>query len=382
MNVNQAVRERYSGAAQKAEAALCCPVNYNPAYLKIIPAEILERDYGCGDPSRWVQPGETVLDLGSGGGKICYIIAQIVGAQGQVIGVDCNDDMLKLARAYQNEVAQKLGYDNVIFRKGRIEDLQLDLELLEQHLQEQPVSDSSQWLQMQDRIQTLRTTQPMIADSSVDVVVSNCVLNLVHQQSRRQLFEEIFRVLKNGGRAVISDIVSDEDVPLHLQQDNHLWSGCISGAFREDEFLTAFEDAGFYGIELKDRQSKPWAVVDGIEFRSVTLQAFKGKEGPCLDQSQAVIYNGPWKAVIDDDGHKLYRGKRMAVCEKTFRLYTQPPYTEQITPIEPHHKIPLDQAPSYDCHRNAIRIPQETKAGQPGLTIMPNEDCCESDDCC
>lgn len=82
MVTENAVRERYSGAARQAEAALCCPVNYDPKYLKVIPAEVIERDYGCGDPSRWVREGDTVLDLGSGTGKICFIAAQVVGPNG------------------------------------------------------------------------------------------------------------------------------------------------------------------------------------------------------------------------------------------------------------------------------------------------------------
>ena len=87
----------------------------------------------------------------------------------------------------------------------------------------------------------------------MDAVVSNCVLNLVRTEDRRQLFSEVYRVLKRGGRAIISDIVSDEDVPEDLQNDAELWSGCISGAFREDRFLEAFEDAGFYGCEIVNR---------------------------------------------------------------------------------------------------------------------------------
>src|SRR5690606_23936369 len=120
----------------------------------------------------------------------------------------------------------------------------------------------------------LRQSSPLIADDSIDVVISNCVLNLVRREDRRQLFSEMYRVLKNGGRACISDIVSDEDVPAHLQRDGQLWSGCLSGAFREDEFLAAFEDAGFYGVEIVARQSEPWAVIEGIEFRSMTVRAF------------------------------------------------------------------------------------------------------------
>src|SRR6056297_496387 len=167
-DTDRVVSDRYSAAAEQQEAALCCPVDYDPRYLEIIPAEVIERDYGCGDPSKWVKPGETVLDLGSGGGKICYIAAQIVGEAGKVIGVDCNDTMLGLARQYQGEIAEKLGYANVDFRKGRIQDLKLNLDALEEYLKENPTQSSSDWLQIQEHADHLRATQPLIEPDSVD----------------------------------------------------------------------------------------------------------------------------------------------------------------------------------------------------------------------
>ncbi|MDQ3198228.1 MAG: methyltransferase domain-containing protein, partial [Verrucomicrobiota bacterium] len=94
MNAETAVRERYAAGAKAAEAKLCCPVDYNPEYLKVIPQEVIERDYGCGDPSKYLRTGETVLDLGSGTGKICFIAAQVVGPGGKVIGIDMTDEML------------------------------------------------------------------------------------------------------------------------------------------------------------------------------------------------------------------------------------------------------------------------------------------------
>jgi len=382
LNVEQAVRERYAAAAQASEAALCCPVDYDPQYLAIIPGEILERDYGCGDPSKHVAPGETVLDLGSGGGKICYIAAQIVGAAGRVIGVDRNEDMLALARQHQPTIAQSLGYANTEFRKGSIQDLALDLEAFETHLRDNSVQSASDWLRAEAHADQLRETQPLVKSDSIDVVVSNCVLNLVSAADRRQLFAELFRVLKRGGRAVISDIVCDEPVPEHLQNDPRLWSGCISGAFVESEFLDAFADAGFYGIEILERQEEAWATVEGIEFRSVTVRAYKGKEGPCLDQRQAVIYNGPWKQVVDDDGHVLRRGARTAVCGKTYAIYNRQPYADQITPVPPHQEVPIDDAVEYDCHRNAIRQPRETKGQDYDATQLPDSDCCSGGDCC
>lgn len=247
LNVESAVTSRYSEAAQAREADLCCAVAYDPQYLDVIPAEIQERDYGCGNPAEFVREGETVLDLGSGGGKICYITAQVVGPRGRVIGVDMNEDMLALAEKYREEIGDRLGYHNVEFRKGRIQDL-----------------------------------RPIVADEAVDVVLSNCVLNLVRREDKQQLFAEIFRVVRLGGRVAISDIVSNADVPPEMQQDPQLWSGCISGALREEQFVTAFEQAGFQGTQIVKRDAAPWRVVQDIEFRAVTVLASKGVSAPRL----------------------------------------------------------------------------------------------------
>src|SRR6059036_2172392 len=147
------VRQRYAAGAKERAEKLCCPVNYESVYLSVIPQEVIAKDYGCGDPSRYVREGETVLDLGSGTGKICFIAAQVVGPTGKVIGVDMTDEMLEVARRNAPVVAERIGYANVEFVNGFIQDL-------------------------------------AIADGSIDVVVSNCVLNLVEGKPR--LFDEIY----------------------------------------------------------------------------------------------------------------------------------------------------------------------------------------------
>jgi SAM-dependent methyltransferase len=370
-----AVRERYSAAALEREAALCCPVEYDPQYLQIIPQEVLDRDYGCGDPSRYVREGDTVLDLGSGAGKICFIAAQIVGPKGAVIGVDMNDEMLGLARASVPQIVEALGYANVRFCRGRIQDLALDLDALDAWLAEHPVHDTREWAVLEEESARLRSSTPMIADDSVDLVVSNCVLNLVREEDRRQLIEEIYRVVKVGGRIAISDIVSDEEVPESLKRDPDLWSGCVSGAFHERAFLRAFEEAGFYGIAIDHWEQEPFAVIEGIEFRSVTVTAQKGKEGPRLDANQALIYRGPWKSVQDDDGHTLHRGERTAVCEKTFRLLSGEPYTGETLPISPKISVPEVEQSDFDRRCNPLRDPRESKGAEYRSTQKPGS-CC------
>ena len=378
LTVETAVKQRYAAGAQAQEAALCCPVVYNPQYLKIIPDEVIERDYGCGDPSAHVRPGETVLDLGSGTGKICFIASQVVGAAGKVIGIDMTDAMLEVARRNAPLVAERAGFANVEFRKGRIQDLALDLEKLDAELRTRPIASADAFLAAEDIAQELRVKHPLVATETIDVVVSNCVLNLVEPRAKPQLFEEIFRVLKLGGRAVISDIVCDEAVPAELQNDPELWSGCISGALTEDGFLAAFEDAGFYGIRILKRDAEPWQTVQGIEFRSVTVEAFKGKHGPCFERNQAVVYKGPFKAVLDDDNHHLTRGERHAVCDKTFQLFKKTPYREHFEFIEPLTPVPLEDAAPFDSGRDPIRQAREIKGLDYDATLAKSSGCCDS----
>ena len=285
MDTESAVRKRYAAAAQAKENSLCCAVDYDAKYLEAIPVEVIERDYGCGDPSQYLRESETVLDLGSGTGKICFIAAQVVGPGGRAIGVDMTDEMLEIARRNAPLVAEKIGYENVEFRKGRIQDLALDFELLEAELDGARLDGLAGFLEAESIADMLRVESPMVADGSVDVVVSNCVLNLVAQPAKRQLFGEVFRVLKPGGRAVISDIISNADVPAEMQADEELWSGCISGALRENKFLRAFAEVGFDPIRILSREEQPWQTHENIEFRSMTVEAIK----PATDNSRFFV---------------------------------------------------------------------------------------------
>jgi SAM-dependent methyltransferase len=282
-------------------------------------------------------------------------------------------------------MARRIGHDNVRFLKARIQDMALDLDAAARWLAEHPVTTIEQAASFEAHCDWLRRSAPLVADESVDVIVSNCVLNLVETHQKQQLFREMHRVLRRGGRCVISDIVCDEDPTPRILNDPHLWSGCISGAFREDRFLQMFEEAGFYGVEILKRSSEPWQVIDGVEFRSMTVRAFKGKEGPCLEHHQAVVYAGPWKQVVDDDGHVLKRGQRMAVCGKTYSILTdtQGPYGRQVIGIEPTTPVAADEASPFDCRGSALRDPRQTKGMDyretrpaEGPVCVPGSGCC------
>ena len=182
-----------------------------------------ESDLGlsCGDPVAFSQiiPGDVVLDLGSGAGKDVFLAAQKVGASGRVIGVDMTPEMLALARRNAEKFSQATGMNNVEFREGQIEALPAE-------------------------------------DGSVDIVISNCVINL--SPDKPQVFREAYRVLKPGGRLVVSDIVLDKPLPKHLKDDANLYTACIAGAWQRKEYLRAIRDAGFKGIKiLAEKGHKP-----------------------------------------------------------------------------------------------------------------------------
>ncbi len=325
MNIESSVRERYSQGAREIQATLCCPVSYDSSLLATLPDEILEKDYGCGDPSRYVKEGDVVLDLGSGGGKICYMAAQLVGSRGQVIGIDVNDDMLALARKYQAQMANRLGSDRVRFLKGYIQDLALDLDALETWLQKNPVRSQRDYAELRTWENNQRLNHPMIPDASVDLVISNCVLNLVSDHKKQQLVDEIFRVLKPGGRIAISDIISDKPVPAAMKLDAELWSGCLSGAFQEAEFLQSFAARGFRAVCYDKWEPEPWRVINGIEFRSVTLTALKDPI-EASGQQHSLIYAGPFAEVMDESGCSYPRGERIRVTDAEYASLTSAAY--------------------------------------------------------
>jgi len=227
----------YGKAAEEPQPSLCCPAIYEEVETGHIPKEVLEVAYGCGSPvsQARIEEGETMLDLGSGGGIDCFIAARITGPSGTVFGIDMTDEMLKKALENKAAVVANLGYDNVQFKKGHLEEIPVDA-------------------------------------GCVDLVTSNCVINLSVDKGR--VFQEIYRVLKSGGRFVISDIVSDRPVPENMKQDKELWGECISGALTVEEFVGFARSAGFEGVSLLSTTF--YREVEGVTFSSITFQGYKG----------------------------------------------------------------------------------------------------------
>lgn len=299
------VGEFYAAAADEPMEQLCCASNYDHEAVAHIPREVLDISYGCGSPvlMAGLAAGQTLVDLGSGGGIDCFMAARVVGEKGRVVGVDMTDAMLEKASRASELVARNLGFDVVEFRKG--------------HLEEVPMEDSG-----------------------ADVVTSNCVVNLA--EDKRRVFGEIYRVLRDRGRFCISDVVSEGDVPEPMRLDKRLWGECISGALREDEFLALAREAGFYGLEVISRG--PYREVDGLRFNSVTVKGHKSVPGgECVYKGHHAVYLGPFSSVADDDGHTYEAGVPVEVCTDTLARLENPPYRSMFSITGPDHRRPGDE---------------------------------------
>lgn len=302
--ITQLVSERYARAAASGEQ-MCCPTGYDFADLRrFVPEEVLKISYGCGTPAGLdtVKPGETVLDIGSGGGIDCFEAARRVGATGRVIGIDMTDTMLEIARRNAPVVAANLGYpsNNVEFRKGMAESM--------------PVED--------DRI---------------DLIISNCVINLA--PDKRRVFREMFRVLRPGGRFTISDIVADQPVPNYLIHDAEKWGNCLSGALQVGDYIEGLREAGFLAIhQLK---FVPWSVIDGIHFLSITLTGYKLPPAGSETAPRFATLRGPFSRATDELGGQHRRGLPQAVDARQAQLLATPPlaglflFSDRPAPLDP-----------------------------------------------
>jgi radical SAM protein with 4Fe4S-binding SPASM domain len=287
------VREFYGKAAEEPQEELCCPTKNSEEDTSHIPQEVLDRFYGCGSPTiiAKVTEGETMVDLGAGAGIDCFIAAKRVGPKGKIYGIDMTDEMLKVANENRQLVAKNLGYDIVEFRKGFLEDIPVD-------------------------------------SGTVNLITSNCVVNL--SPDKKAVFSEMWRVLKDHGRIVISDIVSQVETPPHLKLNKQLWGECISGALTEEEFMAYLEQAGFYGLQTLSKVF--WKEVEGYQYYSVTLRGYKfEKKDDCVYIGQRAIYHGPYKAITDEEGHLFPRNEPVEVCTDTAQKLCNLPYTGQFT---------------------------------------------------
>ena len=322
--------QNYYGEVLETSADLktsaCCPAEAMPPHLRKLAGEIhpevIEKFYGCGSPIPFELEGRTVLDLGSGTGRDCFMLSKLVGPKGRVIGVDMTPKQLEVAQRHVAYHTDKFGFDqpNVVFRHGLIEDL----------------------------------SSANLEDASVDVVVSNCVINL--SSNKERVFGEIFRVLKPGGELYFSDIFASRRIPEHLAKDPVLLGECLGGAMYIEDFRRMLARLGCNDYRLTT--SATLALHDPeiarkaglINFYSMTIRAFKlNLEDRCEDYGQAARYLGTVpdseQAFVLDDHHTFEAGKIEAVCANTAAMLSQTRYArhfEIFGEMETHYGL-------FDC---------------------------------
>jgi MoaA/NifB/PqqE/SkfB family radical SAM enzyme/SAM-dependent methyltransferase len=271
------VKAFYHDAALEDKESILNPACYEEQYLSHIPTHLRFRGYGCGSPilDANLKQGECMLDLGSGRGIECFIASKLVGKSGRVVGVDMLDSMLAIARSGAEEVAHGLGYTNLSFTKGYLETLPFEAE-------------------------------------HFDVITSNCVLNL--SSHKRKLFSEIFRVLKKGGRLVVSDVICDEEASAIIRNDAKLSGECIGGALTQAHLLGLLRESGFENVELLKRFF--YREVQGHLFYSLTFVARKPESQKQVD----VIYKGVGESLTLENGIVLFKGVKTRIDETLAKL--------------------------------------------------------------
>lgn len=331
--VTDGVREYYGKVLQNQrdlKTSACCSTESIPSAHREILAEIddevLEKFYGCGSPVPPLLEGCTVLDLGCGSGRDVFLVSKLVGPRGHVIGVDMTDEQLAVARRHLDEQTRRFGFDrpNVTLRQGYIEDL----------------------------------AAAGVEDNSVDVVISNCVVNL--SPDKPSVLREIFRVLKPGGELYFSDVFAGRRVPEALREDPVLYGECLSGALYIEDFRRILSRVGCADYRVASRRRltvddpELEARVGGIDFYSMTVRAFKldTLEDICEDYGQGAVYRGtipdhPHRFSLDDH-HEFITGKTMLVCGNTASMLSETRYANhfRVTGDRRAHFGAFDCAPT------------------------------------
>ncbi len=312
-SIEDSVRHYYGEVLQSRsdlKTSACCITDSMPAYvkalLKAVHPEVQERFYGCGSPIPPALAGKTVLDLGCGSGRDCYVLAQLVGPAGRVIGVDMTEAQLAVAKRHQDWHAAQFGFANVQFLCGHIQNL----------------------------------AALGIADNSIDVVVSNCVINLA--ADKHAVMAEIFRVLRPGGELYFSDVFADRRIPAVLQQDAVLLGECLAGALYWEDFRRMLSVHGCHDVRAVKQtpitldDAEVAAKIGMVNFTSVTVRAFKlALEDRCEDYGQVAYYLGTLPQHLHafdlDDHHHFETHRPMKVCGNTADMLTQTRYAEHFT---------------------------------------------------
>ncbi|MCP5053639.1 MAG: hypothetical protein GY940_41110, partial [bacterium] len=314
-------------------------------------------------------PGKKALVMGGKIHILNYIALRGVSPGGEVFNCFTDPHQLEKSKALFKQLPQKQSANQQFIYTPNA-DLKTPYSKVEKYLGKNSIDKITDYLQLESYISGMTAKNPLIGDNSVDIVAIDVPNSEITMENFRNLALDAYRILQKGGTFLFSMLVSDEET----LEEGHLCENDL------DIFTTTYK---YHGSRLLGRGEFPHRVIDGKEIRFHNFAAFKGKEGPCMERKQALIYNGPWKEVKDDDGHTFPRGKRVAVCDKTFNVMSKSPYKDQFTYLHPYIEIPLEQATPFPCAAGILyRHPKVTKGVSDDEWTIRDNGCGPEDDCC
>lgn len=305
-------------------------------------------------------------------------ILEVIQPSAEVMILEEDKAIYTEASRYLSNYTEASGYKKVQLCRCDWTELKLDYNRLDNYLEKTKISKIEDYQELKQHIENQCREEPLIADGWADRVYVSAYRFSKEKISTMLL--QLFDITSKKGVLVMNTILSDERITKNVPF-NYKGVPCTYVP-KEEEIVDLLTQHQFHGIQYSGRSTLPIKLVDRVEMRNFLIKAYKGKQGICLEKGHAVFYRGPWKEVIDDDGHKLVRGQRMAVCEKTFNVLTSQPYEQEVIGLEPYHMIAEAEATLFDCNQRPVRHPRVTKGISPITTDRKIEEMSEGNKCC
>ncbi len=296
----------------------------------------------------------------------------------QVLLAECDKRRLDFANKLYQDSTNKA---EIIFKMSELSDLRIENNLANLIVSQSNIIDWESYRMVEEKINEIADSKPFVPDQSQSLVLFDLIPNRLNKEKWEKVLAEANRIMTRNGILLVAALVTDALLNDQLAPVSHIFDSPLR-FLPEMDLYSDIVDSGFYGVCIEFLSEFPVDRISGIEVRAIVIKAYKGKDGLCLDQGHAVVYQGPWSAVEDDDDHRYVRGVRTAVCAKTYDLLRREPYQGCFVGLPPPDLILLKDAPLFDCNTPLIRDVGITRGERTVVDTSLSDKCDDSKGCC